>query len=139
MAIPITPGTGSVWTIGLIGTALGLISSGWLSRFAELMVLLGSILVPVGGVFLAHFVVLKKPIDVAKVYAPASLPAFNIAGVAAWIAGFIVYKLAAPIGATLPALATSMAVYAALSEAAAAPPEAGQSDTAASEAQPNSL
>ena len=100
-----------MWTIGLIGTALGLISSGWLTRFAELMVLLGSILVPVGGVFLAHFVVLKKPIDVARVYDPASLPAINIAGMAAWVAGFIVYKLAAPIGATLPALATSMAVY----------------------------
>ena len=53
---PRSTGAGSVWTIGLIGTALGLISSGWLTRFAELMVLLGSILVPVGGVFLAHFV-----------------------------------------------------------------------------------
>ena len=65
---PRSTGAGSVWTIGLIGTALGLISSGWLTRFAELMVLLGSILVPVGGVFLAHFVVLKKPIDVAQIY-----------------------------------------------------------------------
>ena len=111
---PRSTGAGSVWTIGLIGTALGLISSGWLTRFAELMVLLGSILVPVGGVFLAHFVVLKKPIDVARVYDPASLPAINIAGMAAWVAGFIVYKLAAPIGATLPALATSMVVYALL-------------------------
>ena len=63
--VPQSTGAGSVWTIGLIGTALGLISSGWLTRFAELMVLLGSVLVPVGGVFLAHFVVLKRPIDVA--------------------------------------------------------------------------
>ena len=75
------------------------------------MVLLGSVLVPVGGVFLAHFVVLRKPIDIAKVYDRAALPAFNIAGIAAWVAGFIVYRLAAPIGATLPALATSMMVY----------------------------
>jgi purine-cytosine permease-like protein len=88
-----------------------LISSGWLSRFAELMVLLGSILVPVGGVFLAHFVLLKKPIDIVKVYDSASTPAFNIAGVVAWAAGVIVYRVAAPIGATLPALATSMLVY----------------------------
>ncbi len=109
---PRSTGTGTVWTIGLIGTALGLISSGWLTRFAELMMLLGSILVPVGGVFLAHFVVLKKRIDVARVYDRASLPAINNAGLAAWIAGFIVYRLAAPIGATLPALATSMAIYA---------------------------
>jgi len=111
---PRSTGAGSVWTIGLIGTALGLVSSGWLTRFAELMVVLGSILVPVGGVFLAHFVVLRKPIDIARIYEAAALPAFNLAGIAAWVAGFIVYKLAAPIGATLPALATSMAVYAAL-------------------------
>ena len=109
---PRSTGAGSVWTIGLIGTGLGLISSGWLTRFAELMVLLGSILVPVGGVFLAHFVVLKKPIEVARLYDHASLPAINVAGMAAWVAGFIVYKLATPIGATLPALATSMVVYA---------------------------
>jgi purine-cytosine permease-like protein len=111
---PRATGAGSVWTIGLIGTALGLVSSGWLSRFAELMVLLGSILVPVGGVFLAHFVVLRKKIDIARIYDAAALPAFNVAGLAAWAAGFIVYKLAAPIGATLPALATSMLLYAVL-------------------------
>ena len=102
---PRSTGAGSVWTIGLIGTALGLISSGWLTRFADLMVLLGSILVPVGGVFLAHFVVLQEA-DRRRAGStiPRTLPAFNIAGIAAWIAGFIVYKLAAPIGATLPAL-----------------------------------
>jgi NCS1 family nucleobase:cation symporter-1 len=108
---PRSTGAGSVWTIGLIGTALGLVSSGWLTRFAELMMLLGSILVPVGGVFLAHFVVMKRPIEIAKVYDRASMPAFNMAGVIAWAAGVIVYRLAAPIGATLPALATSMLIY----------------------------
>jgi purine-cytosine permease-like protein len=111
---PRSTGVGSVWTIGLIGTALGLISTGWLTRFADLMVLLGSILVPVGGVFLAHFIALRRPVDVARIYNTASLPAFSVAGVAAWIAGIIAYKLAAPIGATLPALATSMLVYVAL-------------------------
>ena len=39
------------------------------------------------------------------------MPAFNLAGIAAWILGFIVYKLAAPIGATFPALGTSIVVY----------------------------
>jgi purine-cytosine permease-like protein len=78
------------------------------------MVLLGSILVPVGGVFLAHFIALRRRVDVEKVYDIASLPSFNLAGIAAWIAGAIVYRLAAPIGATLPALATSIIVYAAL-------------------------
>jgi purine-cytosine permease-like protein len=111
---PRSTGAGSVWTIGLIGTALGLVSSGWLTRFAELMVLLGSILVPVGGVFLSHFVLLRKPIDVARIYDHASLPSINVAGITAWLAGFIVYKLATSIGATLPALATSIVAYALL-------------------------
>ena len=111
---PGSTGSGSVWTIGLIGTALGLISSGWLTQFADLMVLLGSVLVPVGGVFLAHFVAMRMPLDVARLYDPTRLPAFNTAGMIAWAAGFAVYKLAAPIGATLPALATSMIAYALL-------------------------
>jgi purine-cytosine permease-like protein len=111
---PRSTGAGSVWTIGLIGSALGLISSGWLTQFADLMVLIGSVLVPVGGVFIAHFLVLKKPIDAVRIYDFKKLPAFNTAGMVAWVSGFIVYKLAATIGATLPALATSMAVYALL-------------------------
>ena len=108
---PKSTGTGSVWVIGLIGTALGLISSAWLTRFADLMVLLGSVLVPVGGIFLAHFVVLRAKVDVAAIYKTELMPAFSIAGLAAWILGFVVYKLAAPIGATLPSLATSMIVF----------------------------
>jgi len=109
--VPSSTGTGSVWTIGLLGTALGLISTGWLTQFAELMVLLGSVLVPIGGVFIAHFVVLKKPVDVVRIYDVAALPAFNAAGMIAWLAGFLVYRVAAPIGATLPALAASIVVY----------------------------
>src|SRR5688572_18570693 len=115
---PRSTGAGSVWTIGLIGTALGLISTGWLTRFADLMVLLGSILVPVGGVFLAHFVVIKRPIDVARIYDRAAMPAFNAAGVSAWLCGYAVYRVAAPIGATLPTLVVSMAAYVMLSKLA---------------------
>jgi NCS1 family nucleobase:cation symporter-1 len=108
---PRSTGAGSVWTIGIIGTVLGLVSSGWLTQFANLMVLLGSVLVPVGGVFLAHFVVMRRPIDLERIYRVDSMPAVTIPGLAAWALGFAVYKLAAPIGATLPALATSIAVY----------------------------
>jgi NCS1 family nucleobase:cation symporter-1 len=114
----LTKGTSSaaaVWSIGIVGTALGLISTVWLTRFADLMVILGSILVPVGGVLLAHFVVMKRSIDATTIYDSASMPAFRIAGLAAWVAGFVVYKVAAPIGATLPALATSVVVYIVLS------------------------
>lgn len=108
---PGSTGRGTVWTIGLIGTALGLVSSGWLTQFANLMVLLGSVLVPVGGVFLAHFVILRRPVDIDAVYRVEAMPAFTAAGIVAWALGFIVYKLAAPIGATLPALGTSIVVY----------------------------
>jgi NCS1 family nucleobase:cation symporter-1 len=104
-------GRGTVWTIGIVGTALGLISSVWLTRFADLMMWLGAVLVPVGGVFLAHFVVMRKGVNVDAVYRIDTLPAFNVAGIAAWIAGFAVYRLATPIGATLPALSTSIVVY----------------------------
>ncbi|HJU42938.1 MAG TPA: cytosine permease [Vicinamibacterales bacterium] len=107
-------GSATVWTIGLIGTALGLVSSGWLTRFAELMTWIGSVLVPVGGVFLAHFVLLRRPIAVDALYDRRRVPAISAAGVMAWMAGFAIYKLAAPIGATLPALATSMLIYALL-------------------------
>ena len=109
--VPSSTGRRSVWTIGLLGTGLGLLSTGWLTQFAELMVLLGSVLVPVGGVFIAHFVILKQPIDVVRIYDIAALPAFNAAGMIAWLAGFFVYKAAAPIGATLPALGASMLAY----------------------------
>lgn len=109
----------AVWTIGVIGTVLALISSQWLTRFADLMVLLGSVMVPVGGVFLAHFIVLKKPIDATAIYDQARQRAFNAGGMIAWLAGFIVYRVAAPIGATLPALATAMIVYLLLARTAA--------------------
>ena len=115
--VPRAPSAASVWAIGLIGTALGLVSTGWLTRFADLMLVLGSILVPVGGVFLAHFVIARRPVDVARVYDVANLPAVNRAGILAWAAGIVVYRVAAPIGATLPALATSVIVYLLLSRA----------------------
>ncbi len=106
-----TTGTAAVWTIGLIGTGLGLISSVWLTRFADLMVWLGSILVPVGGVFLAHFVALRRRVDVTMVYDVQRVGMFNLAGMIAWAAGFVVYRMAAPIGATLPSLATAVVLY----------------------------
>ncbi len=109
--VPRSTGVGSVWVIGLIGTALGLISSAWLTRFADLMVLLGSVLVPVGGIFLAHFVVLRARVDVAGIYRTEAMSAFTVAGVAAWVCGFAAYQLASPIGSTLPALAASMMAY----------------------------
>jgi hypothetical protein len=55
--------------------------------------------------------VLKRRVDVAGIYDVDRLPPIRVAGLAAWAIGFVVYQLAAPIGATLPALATSIVVY----------------------------
>src|SRR5688500_13420148 len=68
-------GRGTVWTIGIVGTALGLSSSVWLTRFAELILLLGAILVPVGCVLLAHFVVKRHSVGVDAVFRVAALQA----------------------------------------------------------------
>jgi nucleobase:cation symporter-1, NCS1 family len=101
----------SVWSIGLIGTALGLLSSRLLDAYADFMLLLGSLLVPAGGVLLARFFLRSEPIDVPRLYADdGPYRGFDLAGLAAWTAGALVYHLAAPVGGTLPALITSLAV-----------------------------
>jgi purine-cytosine permease-like protein len=78
------------------------------------MTWIGAVLVPVGGVFLAHFVFLRRPIDIDVLYDRLRVPAISVAGVTAWLIGFAVYQLAAPIGATLPALSTAIVVYSVL-------------------------
>lgn len=58
----------SVWSIGLIGAALSLASGAWLDRYADFMLLLGGVLVPVGGVLLARFFLVRRPVAVADLY-----------------------------------------------------------------------
>jgi purine-cytosine permease-like protein len=101
----------SVWSIGLIGTTLGLLSSKLLDDYAGFMLVLGSLLVPVGGVLLARFFVSRLPVDVAGLYADdGPHRGFAWGGMLAWALGAIVYHLAAPVGGTLPSLATAMVV-----------------------------
>lgn len=108
----------SVWSIGLLGAALSAVSQGVLGRFADFMLLLGSLLVPVGGLFLAHFFLLPREDDVAGLYDPAGryvyVRGFHVQAMVAWAAGATVYFVAAPIGGTLPALAVTVSVYALL-------------------------
>ena len=107
---------GTIWTIGILGAALSL-SRVWLDRYADFMLVLGGTLVPVGGVLLARFFFVRRPIEAAQLYDPSGPfsrhGGFSIAGLSAWIAGAAVYFLARGIGGTLPALATAIAVYAA--------------------------
>lgn len=108
----------AVWSIGLVGTALGLFSSAWLDRYADFMLALGSVLVPAGGVLLAHYVVLDVPTRVDDLYARGGPYArhggIRVPGVVAWAAGSLTYHATGAVGSTLPALVVAIGVYAAL-------------------------
>jgi purine-cytosine permease-like protein len=105
----------SIWSIGLVGTVLGLFSGGWLSRYADFMLVLGNILVPVGGVLLAHYFLGRRPTRVQDLYDPLGpygrTGGVRLPGAIAWALGAIVYALAGSHGATLPSLATAIVAY----------------------------
>lgn len=107
--MPSVPDGAAVWTVGLIGTALGFASGAWLDRFAGFMTVVGSLLVPVGGVLIAHFVVARRPTTVADLYdAAGPLRGIRWPGLLAWAGGIATYyslPLIAPAaGATVPSL-----------------------------------
>jgi len=104
-----------VWTIGLIGTALSAIPGVWLERYTSFMVALGAVLVPVGGVLVAHYYLGRDTMSeslIAELYdGSGRFRGVNAAGMLAWSAGAAVFFAAGSIGGTLPALVTSIAVY----------------------------
>ncbi len=102
----------SVWSIGSVGTLLGLLYGAWLDRYAEFMVVLGGVLVPVGGVLVAHYRLSRAATHVPDLYdAAGPYQGVLVPGVAAWALGALAYYLASPWGGTLPALATAIIVY----------------------------
>ena len=107
-----------IWLIGGIGAALGLMSTVWLDRFASFTLVLAGALVPIGGILLAHYFVLRRPVRVADLYDQAGPYArhhgWSVAGIPAWIVGAAVFYAAGSIGATLPSLSASILVYATL-------------------------
>lgn len=120
---PSLSGAAGVWIIGGIGAALGLFSMGWLDRFASFTLILASCLVPVGGLLLAHFLVLKTPTPVEPLYATMTgRRAWPTPGLLAWVAGVIAFHVSTPIGGTLPALITTMGVYLVLARSRPTPP-----------------
>jgi purine-cytosine permease-like protein len=64
--VPRASDAASVWSIGVIGAGLALLSRSWLDGYADLMLVLGALLVPVGGILLARFVVERRPVDVLR-------------------------------------------------------------------------
>jgi NCS1 family nucleobase:cation symporter-1 len=104
-----------IWLIGGIGAALGLLSTRWLDSFATFTLLLAGLLVPIGGILLARYFVLRGSVRVEDLYDPrgpyAARRGWSVAGTAAWIAGATVFYAAQSIGGTLPSLVTSIGVY----------------------------
>ncbi|MGQ0734458.1 MAG: cytosine permease [Acidobacteriota bacterium] len=105
----------TVWLIGGIGAALGMLSTTWIDQFASFVLLLGGVFVPIGGILLAHYFVLKTDVHVPDLYDAngpyARRRGWSLAGTLAWVSGGTVYYLAQPIGGSLPGLVASMLVY----------------------------
>jgi NCS1 family nucleobase:cation symporter-1 len=113
--VPRASETTAVWSIGLIGAALSAAPGVWLQQYASFMVILGAILVPVGGVLIAHFHQRAVTMDdrlVESLYDEhGPYGGGLIGGVVAWAAGALAFFAAGAIGGTLPALVVSMVVY----------------------------
>jgi purine-cytosine permease-like protein len=107
-----------IWSIGIVGTALSAVPGIWLEQYTNFMMFLGALLVPVGGVLIAHYYIRRPRVDeafIAEMYNPTgSFRGVSVAGVAAWAAGAAAFFAAGSIGGTLPALAVSVLVYRAL-------------------------
>jgi NCS1 family nucleobase:cation symporter-1 len=107
-----------IWSIGIIGTALSAVPGVWLEQYTNFMMVLGALLVPVGGVLVAHYYIPTAPVDeafIAELYnTTGSFRGVSVAGVVAWAAGAAAFFAAGSIGGTLPALAVSVLVYRAL-------------------------
>jgi NCS1 family nucleobase:cation symporter-1 len=107
-----------IWSIGIVGTALSAVPGVWLEQYTNFMMILGALLVPVGGVLIAHYYLQRPHLDeafIAEMYNPSgSFRGVSVAGVAAWAAGATAFFAAGSIGGTLPALAVSVLVYRAL-------------------------
>ena len=104
-----------VWSIGLIGTALSTIPGVWLEQYTSFMVALGAVLVPVGGVLVAHYYFARDTMRdslIVELYDNAGrFRGINAAGVLAWAAGAGLFYAAGSAGGTVPALVASIAVY----------------------------
>jgi cytosine/uracil/thiamine/allantoin permease len=98
-----------------VGAVLGLLSNAWIESFAGLTLLLAGAFVPIGGILLAHYVVLRVPVHVPDLYDSggpyASSAGWSLAGAAAWMGGAVAFYVAQPIGGSLPSLAVSVLIY----------------------------
>ncbi|MGE0454697.1 MAG: cytosine permease [Vicinamibacteria bacterium] len=115
---PAIPQGPALWGTGLVGAALSVLSRAWLDRFADFMLLLGGAFVPVAGILLARFFVVRAAVRTADLYDAhgpyAGHAGFSPAAGIAWLAGATVYYAPWALAGTLPSLAAALVVYAAL-------------------------
>jgi purine-cytosine permease-like protein len=95
----------------------------WIDEFANFIGVLAGIFVPIGGLLIAHFLILKRTHRAADLYPGSNGAAplvglWSTAGMTSWIIGAAVFYLARPIGGTLPSLATSVLLYLVLARTA---------------------
>ena len=113
-----------IGSIGLIGTALSAVPGVWLEQYTNFMTGLAAILVPVGGILIAHYYFGRTNSGdtvIADLYdAAGPFRGVNVAGVAAWAAGTAAFFAAGRLGGTVPALAASVVVYVTLRRARSA-------------------
>ena len=110
--------TAIVWSIGVVGTALSALPGVWLAQYTNFMVVLGALLVPIGGLLVAHYYLAgvrqTEPSTSALYDEAGPFRGISTAGMTAWIVAAIVYfaaNRATVVGGTIPALVTSVAVY----------------------------
>ena len=121
----LAPGTSDgvvIWSIGIVGTALSAVPGVWLEQYSNFMIVLGALLVPVGGVLVAHYYIRPPRLDeayIAELYDPAGVfRGISTPGVIAWAAGAAAFFAAGSIGGTLPSLAVSVLAYRVLQRSA---------------------
>lgn len=113
---PATSNRAAIWIIGGIGCALSILSQELLDRLGGFTVALAGLFVPIGGLLIAHFVILRRKDTPESLYpaAPGAAPAvgnWSAAGMTAWIAGAAAFYLSQSIGGVIPGLAVSIGVY----------------------------
>ena len=113
---PSTSNHTAIWLIGGVGCALSVLSEEILNQLGAFTVGLAGLLVPIGGLLIAHFLLLRRKDAAAALYpaSPGAAPAvgnWSMAGMAAWIIGAAIFYVSQTIGGVLPSLIASIGIY----------------------------
>jgi purine-cytosine permease-like protein len=105
-----------IWSVGTMGTVLAVAGGPWLNRYVDFMLILGGVLVPIGGIILAHYFIARRAVSVPDLYDPngpySRTWGFSVPGLLAWSAGSVAYAIGGFWGgSTMPAFITAVVVY----------------------------